>query len=226
MANPVTVACPSGVWTKVATAVTSARIYYGPDGTQDTADAFRMTYRQTGAAAPVADAGVGLPLSDRDEAETSYRAEHGESVDIYIKPIGGSGTVTVHAPFGGPLGAGRQVHESFQIGAVTETLRLVRAMSTGRIIGVSAETGTAAAAAESMTFDVEIYPPGGPGVSCLTGVITINNAIAIDTPVAGVVNVAASAYAAGDLIRVVRTYVPGGAPTPMRDTVVTVATSP
>jgi hypothetical protein len=115
------------------------------------------------------------------------------------------------------LGAGRSVDESWQHTANTETLRLFRARSAGTIRKVAAEVGTAAAAGESMTFDVEIG-----GVSCLTGVITVDNAVAIDTPVAGTVDTAANTFAAGDLIRVVRVHTPGGAPTPMLDTVCTV----
>lgn len=113
--------------------------------------------------------------------------------------------------------AGAQDLESWQGAAATENLRVFRATRPGSVLAVNAEVGTAAAAAESMTLDVEIN-----GVSCLTGAITIDNTVVIDTPEPGVVDAAASAFAAGDLVRVVRTYVPGGAPTPMRDTVCTV----
>jgi len=68
-----------------------------------------------------------------------------------------------------------------------------------------------------MSFDVEIG-----GVSCLTGLATLDDTVAIDTPVAGVVDVAANTFAAGDLIRVVRAYVPGVGATPMADTVCTI----
>ncbi|MFA5750609.1 MAG: DUF1565 domain-containing protein, partial [Candidatus Shapirobacteria bacterium] len=104
--------------------------------------------------------------------------------------------------------------ESWQHTAAGETLRVFRALRAGRIIGVTAEVGTAAAVGESMTFDVEIN-----GVTCLTAVITIDSVIAIDTPVAGVLAAAVN-FAAGNLVRVVRAYVPGVGPTPMLDTVV------
>ena len=109
------------------------------------------------------------------------------------------------------------IHESWQHIAAADTLRYFRATSAGRIVIANVEDGTVAAAAESMTFDVQIG-----GVSCLTGLITLDNGDSIDTPVAGVVDVAANTFAAGDLVRVVRAYVPGGAPTPMADTVCTI----
>lgn len=117
------------------------------------------------------------------------------------------------------IGAGRQMSESYQLAAATETLRVYRALEAGQILRVAAEVGTAAAAGESMTLDVEIA-----GVSCLTAPITIDDTTVIDTPVAGVVNPLAVAFAAGDLIRVVRTYVAGVGPTPMQDTVATIET--
>ena len=115
------------------------------------------------------------------------------------------------------IGAGRSQMDSRQVVASTETLRLFRALAAGKILRASAETGVVAAAGESMTFDVEIA-----GTSCLTGVITVDDTTVIDTPVVGVVDSAAQAFVAGDLIRVVRTYVPGGGATPMANTVVDV----
>ncbi|MFA4971259.1 MAG: hypothetical protein WC683_01515 [bacterium] len=112
------------------------------------------------------------------------------------------------------IDAGRSQADSRQLAAATETMRVFRALAAGTIVACSAETGTAAAAGESMTFDVQIA-----GVSALTGVITVDDTTVIDTPVAGVVDAAANAFAAGELITVVRTYVAGGGPTPMRDTV-------
>jgi len=109
------------------------------------------------------------------------------------------------------------IHESWQHIAAADTLRYFRATSAGRIVIANVEDGTVAAAAESMTFDVQIG-----GVSCLTGLITLDNGDPIDTPVAGVIDIAANTFAAGDLVRVVRAYVPGGAPTPMADTVCTI----
>ena len=141
-----------------------------------------------------------------------------------IYAIAADDSVRIRSQAGGELniskrliGAGRSQMDSRQIAASTETLRLFRALAAGKIVSVAAETGVVAAAAESMTFDVEIG-----GVTCLTGVITIDDTVVIDTPEAGVVNTAANTFAAGDLIRVVRTYVAGGAPTPMSSTVVDV----
>ncbi len=118
------------------------------------------------------------------------------------------------------IGAGRSHMDSRQGAAATETIRTFRAIAPGTIIGVTAEDGVVAAAAESMTLDVQIVPAGGgAGVSCLTAPVTLDNAVPIDTPVAGVLDPAAVAFATGDLVAVVRTYVPGGAPTPMSATV-------
>lgn len=152
----------------------------------------------------------------------------GAAAALVIESNDGRGQVTcgaVGAWYSGPdaqiwerldaIGAGRVSLDSRQVVAATETLRSFRALRPGRVTHVAAETGTAAAAAESMTFDVEIA-----GASCLTAVITVDNAVPIDTPVAGVVDAAAANFAAGDLVRVVRVYVPGGAPTPMANTVV------
>jgi hypothetical protein len=100
MSNPTTVVCPKDVWTKVATAVVSARIYYGATaGVPPTQ--VRMTYRTTGGAAPVNDVGVVLPLNDRDGGQPSHRAEHGEAVDIYLMPRGNGVEAIVHEPVGG-----------------------------------------------------------------------------------------------------------------------------
>lgn len=109
--------------------------------------------------------------------------------------------------------------DSRQGAAITETLRFFRALKAGRIVAASAETGTVAAAGESMTLDVQIN-----AATCLTGVITVDSTTVIDTPVAGVIDATKNTYAAGDLIRVVRTYAPGGGATPMKDTVCDIET--
>ena len=112
--------------------------------------------------------------------------------------------------------AARQQVDSRQLAAASETLRVFRALAPGRILAVAAETGTVAAAGESMTFDVQIA-----GVTALTGLITVDDGVAIDTPVAGVLGAGVIAeFAAGELVTVDRVYVPGGGATPMRDTVV------
>jgi hypothetical protein len=106
--------------------------------------------------------------------------------------------------------------DSRQLAAASETLRVFRALAPGRIVACAAETGTVAAAGESMTFDVQIA-----AATALAGLITVDNAIAADTPVAGVMGAGAvPEFAAGEMISVVRTYVAGGGATPMRDTVV------
>jgi hypothetical protein len=112
------------------------------------------------------------------------------------------------------IGAGRSHADSRQLAAASEVLRVLRPRANGRIVAVAAETGTVAAAGESMTFDVQVS-----GATVLSAVITINDGVVIDTPVAGTL-VASPIFTAGQLITAVRTYVAGGGATPMRDTVV------
>ena len=151
MSNPVSVSCAKDVWTKVATAVTSARVYYESDGTATIPVQYRMTYRQTGAAAPlVAEAGVVLPLGDRDNAALSYRAEHGEPVDIYIKPIGGVASVVVHAPCGGAV-------EQTQPSSVVSDVAIVAAPVGG--INVPNDDGIVMDGSKDIAF--QLYLLGG-----------------------------------------------------------------
>lgn len=110
------------------------------------------------------------------------------------------------------LGAISQ-HDSRQIAATSEPLRVFRALAPGRIVACSAETNVVAAAAEDMTFDVHVA-----GATILDHVITVDSTIPARTPVAGVLG-AAPVFAAGDEIVVVRVYTPGGGPTPMSNTV-------
>lgn len=109
------------------------------------------------------------------------------------------------------LGA-REQHENNQLAAASEDLRVIRALVPGRIVAVAAETRIAAAAGESMTFDVTVG-----GVSILTAPITIDVATPANTPVAGAL-IATPTFAAGDEIAVARVYVAGGGPTPMTTT--------
>ena len=78
MANPVSVACPMGEWTKVATAVTRGNIFIqDPVGFQTYA-----TYRMTGDPAPTT-------LEDASEGTMSDRFEISsvDSIDLYIWPV-------------------------------------------------------------------------------------------------------------------------------------------
>jgi hypothetical protein len=101
MTDPVLVTpCLENAWTLVATAISSARIYVGGIAGETPPRQFRVTYRQTGGAAPGNIEGVLVPLRDRDGATPSYRCEHGEPVDIYLMPIGGPGEAIIHEPVG------------------------------------------------------------------------------------------------------------------------------
>jgi len=119
----------------------------------------------------------------------------------------------------------RDAHENYQQAAASTLAdalasRVIRAQKAGTIAAFGAEiaaAGGVAAAGESMTFDVTIG-----GVSALTAVVTIDDSIAVGTPVAGTIDTTANTFAAGDLIEVIRTYAAGGAPTPMTDTFATV----
>ena len=88
MANPVSVACPLGQWTKVATAVYKGNIFIqDPVGFQTYA-----TYRLTGEAAPVTidDASEGT-MSDRFEISSTQT----ETIDVYIWPVSRDADVKV-----------------------------------------------------------------------------------------------------------------------------------
>jgi hypothetical protein len=112
----------------------------------------------------------------------------------------------------------RKVFEQTDLQAVaaTATTTLFIAPAAGTIKGLLAVAGTAAAAGESMTCDVQIG-----GVTALTSVATLDDA-AGTTAQTAVVNAAADDFVAGNVITVVRTYVAGGGPTPMANTVVSV----
>jgi len=102
--------------------------------------------------------------------------------------------------------------------AATATTRVFRAVTDGTIESFAAETGDVAAAGESMDLDIQI-----DGVSALVSPVTIDDSILTATPVDGVIDTGANTYVAGDLIEIVRTYVAGVGPTPMTNTIATVA---
>lgn len=99
MAAPVVVPCPANAWTQVAANVMSARIY----ATNSAPHLYRVTYRPTGDPAPGNLEGAIIMMGDRDKAMPSYRANHGEAVDIYVWPVADAGEVEVHSPMGGSL---------------------------------------------------------------------------------------------------------------------------
>jgi hypothetical protein len=115
-------------------------------------------------------------------------------------------------------GVFQQLFENYQGAAASEPLRVFRALKAGTLIAVTAETGTVAAAGETMTFMVL----KNNAVNMLSAVVTINSTIVIDTPVPGSLSAVPGAidFAVGDLISVDRVYVAGGGATPMRDTAV------
>jgi len=102
-----------------------------------------------------------------------------------------------------------------QITAASETDGVLIAPADGEITYAAAFANVAAAAGESMTFDVQVE-----GVTVLTGVITVDDA-ATTAVVAGTL-IADPSFSAGDRITVDRVYVAGGGPTPMTNTLVSV----
>jgi len=85
MADPVSVSCTVGGWTKVATAVTSVTIHV----LKTDPDLYAWTYRLTGTAAPTVLAGDGVPF------DGSLPLVLSASSDVYVWPIGAAGSVRV-----------------------------------------------------------------------------------------------------------------------------------
>lgn len=88
MPNPVNVICPAGVWTKVATNVTSALV----KKMNSEPNVYLETYRLTGESAPADNTGAN-PIDDTGELVVSAPA----GIDIYIQPVGADGEVRVDA---------------------------------------------------------------------------------------------------------------------------------
>jgi hypothetical protein len=96
------------------------------------------------------------------------------------------------------------------------TVRSFRAVSPGAIAGLVAECGAIPAVGESMAVDVTINTVS----ACTTrAILDAVSSPAPGTPVAAVINPLAAAYLAGDLIEIVYTYVAGGGPTPIINTI-------
>lgn len=89
MADPVFVNCPAGAWTKVATAITSGRIWRASTSPSK----YLHTYRDTGGAAPT-QSSEGMPIfvdTEQDVEPVSASA----AIDLYIWPINAPGRVRV-----------------------------------------------------------------------------------------------------------------------------------
>jgi len=120
----------------------------------------------------------------------------------------------------------RDVHRNHQKTAATtvtgqQEAWMVRCLKAGTIEEFSAEVsawGTIPAAGEDMVIDLQIN-----GVTALVAPLTFDDTAVLDTPVAAAIDPAANTFAVGDKIEVIRTYTPGGAPTPMVGTDATVA---
>jgi len=84
MANPVVVACPADVWTKVATGVLSGIVHI----ISTKPDAYLQTYRDT----------LGAPPTDLSEAvpfKSPMQISNSVAIDVYVRPRGNAGSVRV-----------------------------------------------------------------------------------------------------------------------------------
>ena len=93
----------------------------------------------------------------------------------------------------------------YQAAAATATTVTFIAPGPGQLVYAAAQSTVGPGAGESMTFDITIN-----GVSALTGTFVLDQANGTAV-LAGTIDTAANAIAAGDLVRVVRTYVAGAA---------------
>lgn len=85
MADPVIVACPADVWTKVATDVTTGQVHL-----KDTRPGmYLQTYRATGGATPTGVA-EGVQI-----VEPSIPIEATTGIDAYVMAVGAAGSVRV-----------------------------------------------------------------------------------------------------------------------------------
>jgi hypothetical protein len=87
--NPLVVSCPEGVWTLVASNTQSATIHK----LSVEPGVYKQTYRISGQAAPTDDADAIIIF----ETDTLHVFSHSPGVDIYIKAIGGDGSVRLDA---------------------------------------------------------------------------------------------------------------------------------
>jgi hypothetical protein len=113
-----------------------------------------------------------------------------------------------------------QIFEDAQAAAADSSVRVFRALSSGRIGNVTAEVGVAATGTETMSVDVMIG-----NTSCLTTPIVLDVNTVLDTPVEGSIDTDNDDYVAGDLIKIVRDHTPGNTPT-MANTIAAISTTP
>lgn len=143
---------------------------------------------------------------------TLVLAQDGAAVDLYYNAATTDWVVIQQYLLPTP---GTEHHE--QAVAATASDHAFIAPGAGRITAVQGFPGAAAAAGESMTIDAHIG-----GVSALTAVGTIDNASGL-TVVAGTIDPAANTFAQGDVITFERTYVAGGGPTPIVNSVMEIS---
>jgi len=78
MADPTSVTCTAGAWTKVATSVTTGRVYVGDSGKN-----YARTYNATGTGVP-ADAVATTTAIGLDEGQGGNAITHNANIDIYV----------------------------------------------------------------------------------------------------------------------------------------------
>lgn len=87
MADPVIVACPKDVWTKVATNQTTGMIHI----LKTDSNSYAWTYRDTGEAAPA------LPTTKPEAVpfNPALQISASAGIDVYVMPSGEDGSVRV-----------------------------------------------------------------------------------------------------------------------------------
>lgn len=111
--------------------------------------------------------------------------------------------------------------ESFQAVAATATARVTLPFGTTRLNSMIIDNGAVAAAGESMVIDV-LRVRNGATTSLLTATTTINNGIPANSSrdLSHLINLGLNTLLPTDEIQISRTYVAGGGPTPMTNTMV------
>lgn len=90
MADPVTVACTAGQWTKVATNVTGGIVHLLTGVTQ----LWLQTYRLTGVAAPTLKS-EGIPFGKDSISKETESISASAAIDVYVWPTQSNGSVRV-----------------------------------------------------------------------------------------------------------------------------------
>lgn len=165
-------------------------------------------------AATESDGAAWLPVSNQSEIGQNTAHRTGTGMD--------HAAVSAHDSRLLAIGSGAELFEDRSQAVSVPgpvVVRSFRAVSPGSIAALVAECGAIPSpgpAPETMTVDVTINAVS----ACLApAVLDSVSSPAPGTPVAAVINPATASYSAGDLIEIVYTYVAGGVPTPIVNTI-------